>query len=92
MAALDRVNALAEGWPGFVWRLQDESGNATGLQPTSDPLFIVNMSVWADAEALFSFVYRSAHAPEMSRRREYFGSTGHISALVDAGGACAERR
>ena len=72
LAALDRVNALAEASAGFVWRLQDEGGNATNIQPTNDPLFIVNMSVWADADALFSFVYRSAHAPEMARRREYF--------------------
>ena len=71
-AALDRVNALAEASPGFVWRLQGEGGNATDLQPTADPLFIVNMSVWVDADALFAFVYRSGHAPEMARRREYF--------------------
>ncbi len=70
--ALDRINALADASPGLIWRLQDESGNATGLQTTADPLFIVNMSVWADAEQLFAFVYRSAHAPEMARRREYF--------------------
>ena len=37
--ALDRVNTLAEASPGFVWRLQDESGNATDIKPTSDPLF-----------------------------------------------------
>jgi len=43
-AALERVNALAEAAPGFVWRLQGEGGNATDLQPTTDPLFIVNMS------------------------------------------------
>ena len=71
-AALDRVNALAEASPGYVWRLQDEAGNATDIKPTSDPLFIVNLSVWHDAESLFAFVYRSAHAPEMARRREYF--------------------
>jgi hypothetical protein len=70
--ALDRVNALAEGSPGFVWRLQSETGNATDIQTTSDPLFIVNMSLWRDAEALFDFVYRSGHTPEMARRREYF--------------------
>jgi hypothetical protein len=72
MDALDRVNALADGSPGFVWRLQSDSGNATDIQPTADPLFIVNMSVWQDADALFDFVYRSAHTPEMARRREYF--------------------
>jgi Domain of unknown function (DUF3291) len=70
--ALDRVNALAERSPGFVWRLQSETGNATDIQTTSDPLFLVNMSLWSDAEALFEFVYRSAHTPEMARRREYF--------------------
>jgi hypothetical protein len=71
--ALDRVNALAEASPGFVWRLQDEGGNATAFQVSPDPLFILNMSVWTDAESLFAFVYRSAHAPVMARRRDYFG-------------------
>ena len=71
--ALDRINALADASPGFVWRLQDDSGNATGIRPTADPLFAINMSVWRDAESLFDFVYRSAHTPEMARRREYFG-------------------
>lgn len=70
--ALDRINALADAAPGFVWRLQTETGNATDIQTAPDPLFLVNMSVWQDAEALFAFVYRSAHAPEMARRREYF--------------------
>jgi len=70
--ALDRVNAIADASDGFVWRLQSETGNATDIQPTSDPFLIVNMSVWRDADALFRFVYRSAHTPEMARRREYF--------------------
>ncbi len=70
--ALDRINALADASPGFIWRLQDESGNATSLRPTPDPLFAVNMSLWRDADALFEFVYRSAHTPEMARRKEYF--------------------
>ena len=38
VANLDRVNALAESSPGFVWRLKTEEGNATALRagPTSD--------------------------------------------------------
>jgi len=71
--ALDRINALADGSPGFVWRLQGEGGNATAIQVAPDPLFILNMSVWTDAESLFAFVYRSAHTPVMARRRDYFG-------------------
>jgi Domain of unknown function (DUF3291) len=70
--ALDRVNALADSSPGFVWRLQSESGNATDILTTSDPLFLVNMSVWSDADALFNFVYRSAHTSVMAQRRQYF--------------------
>jgi hypothetical protein len=70
---LDRINALADAAPGFVWRLQDEGGNATAIQVSPDPLFILNMSVWTDADSLFAFVYRSAHTPVMARRRDYFG-------------------
>lgn len=71
-AALDRINALADASPGFVWRLRDESGNATNIRITTDPLFAVNMSVWENAAALFDFVYRSAHTAVMARRRDFF--------------------
>lgn len=70
--ALDAVNAIADAAPGFVWRLQDDSGNATGIAFSPDPLLAVNMSVWQDADSLFAFVYRSAHTPVMARRREFF--------------------
>lgn len=69
---LDEVNALAESSPGFVWRLKSDSGNATDIQVSDDPLFIVNMSVWESPQALFDFVYRSAHTKVMVRRREWF--------------------
>ena len=36
MNNLDRINALAEASPGFVWRLQTEEGNATALRPLGD--------------------------------------------------------
>ena len=68
--ALDRVNALAEASPGFIWRLQDEGGNATDMGVGGDPLLIPNMSVWRDADAPFDFVYRSAHTPVMAKRRQ----------------------
>ena len=57
---LDRINALADGMPGFVWRLVGEGNNATDIQPRpDDPLFAVNMSVWTDMDALAGFVYRT---------------------------------
>lgn len=68
---LERINTLAEQSEGFIWRLQTEEGDATALRPFGEEV-IVNLSVWASVEALHQFVYRSAHAPIMSRRREWF--------------------
>jgi hypothetical protein len=70
--ALEPVNALADGAPGFVWRLQTEDGDATAIRPYDDDLMIVNMSVWESVEALAEFVYRSDHLGIMRRRREFF--------------------
>jgi hypothetical protein len=72
VAALDDINALAERSPGFVWRLKSDSGNATDIRAYDDPLMIVNLTVWADIEALFDFTYRSGHARMMARRRDWF--------------------
>jgi len=71
-ANLDRINALAEGSPGFVWRLQTEEGNATAIRPFEDANMLVNMSVWRDLKSLNEYVYRSAHMEVLRRRREWF--------------------
>lgn len=75
-ANLERVNALADASPGFVWRLQTEAGDATAIRPFEDENMLVNMSVWRDAEALRQFVYHSAHLRIMRRRREWFERMG----------------
>jgi hypothetical protein len=72
VAWLDEVNALAERSPGFVWRLQDESGNATGLPVTRDPLVIANLTVWRSVDDLRAFTYRSDHRLVFARRFEWF--------------------
>jgi hypothetical protein len=69
---LDEINALADRSPGFVWRLQTEAGDATTLQPYDDARIILNMSVWENVEDLKSYVYNSAHAAVMRRRKEWF--------------------
>jgi hypothetical protein len=71
VANLDRVNALADAAPGFVWRLQTEEGNATALRPFGENI-IVNMSVWKDIASLKDFVYKSAHFQILCRRKEWF--------------------
>jgi hypothetical protein len=70
--ALARINAVADAAPGFVWRLQGDGGDATDIAVGDDPRLIVNLSVWESPEALFDFVYRSAHTPVMARRRQWF--------------------
>lgn len=71
-ANLDRINALAERSPGFVWRLQTEEGNATAIRPFANENIALNLSVWRDVESLNAFVYRSAHVEIMRRRKEWF--------------------
>jgi hypothetical protein len=72
VAQLDAVSAVADGAPGFVWRLQTEDGDATSIRAFDDDRILVNMSVWANVEALGEFVYRSRHIDVLRRRREWF--------------------
>lgn len=71
-ARIDEINALADKAPGFVWRLQTESGNATEIQAFDDEWLIVNMSVWESVDALKTFTYTTAHADVMRKRRQWF--------------------
>lgn len=71
MANLDRINALADESPGFIWRLQTEEGNATAISPFDDNT-IVNMSVWEDVAALNHYTYKTAHVEILKRRKEWF--------------------
>src|SRR5919198_4113883 len=73
MDALDPVNAVADGTPGFVWRLQTDEGNATSLRAFGDDRLMLNMSVWESLGSLRAFVYSSReHLDVMRRRREWF--------------------
>lgn len=99
VAQLDAVNKIAEESPGFVWRLKDESGNATAIRPFADPEMAVNVSVWESIEALKEFVYRSAHMGVLRQREQWFEKpteahmamwwvpAGHIPSLEE----CKER-
>lgn len=76
-ANLDRINALAESAPGFVWRMVgDPPENPFG------PTMLVNLSVWRDAGSLSDFVYRSAHIDIMRRRHEWFARQAEASMVL----------
>ena len=72
VANLDRINALAEASPGYVWRLKGDEGDATAFRPLGEDT-LINISVWDSVAALNAFVYKSGHVEIMRRRREWFG-------------------
>ncbi|MCG9544059.1 DUF3291 domain-containing protein [Vibrio sp. Isolate33] len=69
---LDQVNGIAESSEGFVWRLKDESGDATNIKAFDDPNMIVNMSVWDSVDSLKNFMFRTHHRDFMRRKGEWF--------------------
>jgi hypothetical protein len=96
MNNLDLVNGLAERSTGFVWRLKDESNNATNIRPFPDPQMAVNLSVWESVEALERFVYQTIHKRFYGRRQEWFDKmegphsvmwwvpAGHLPTVIEA--------
>ena len=77
VAALDPVNAAADGAPGFLWRLQTEDGDATAVRAfewdeAGSAGVLVNMSVWESPEALAAFVYSDVHRAVLRQRRQWF--------------------
>lgn len=69
---LDPINQIAESSPGFIWRLKDESGNATDIQSFDDPDIIINMSVWESLDALKNFMFKTHHIDFLKRKKEWF--------------------
>lgn len=79
---LDRINALAESSPGFVWRLQTEDGNATAMRPYEDETIIINVSMWESVAVLGDYVYRSGHVDLLRRKREWFHRFGEAAVVL----------
>jgi Domain of unknown function (DUF3291). len=72
VARLDEINQLADDAPGFVWRLKSEQGPSSYLRPYNDDRILFNMSVWTSIDALKAYVYKTAHAEVLRRRRDWF--------------------
>ena len=75
-ANLDRVNALADDIPGYVWRYQ-EGDDATGVRVLSDPSILYNCTVWRDVASLQTYLYHTDHREMLRRRREWFRKPPH---------------
>jgi len=72
MAALGRINELAERSPGFVWRFPTDEGHFGCDGNRDDPSTFVNVSVWLSYRHLHAFTYRTTHGHLVRRRREWF--------------------
>jgi hypothetical protein len=79
---LDTVNTLAEQSDGFVWRLKDDSYNATSLNPYNDEQIIINVSVWKSIESLENYMYKTFHSDFLRRRKEWFLKFGKASTAM----------
>jgi len=80
VANVDRINALAEQSPGFVWRLKDEE-DAVSSRPFGE-MRVVNLSVWQDVQSLHRYAFESAHAEILRRRREWFDRMSDAYAVL----------
>ena len=69
---VDRINKLADKLPGFVWRLQGDSGHAMDMRVYDDPAILPNLTVWENAEALERFVFKTVHGRFFERREIWF--------------------
>jgi len=70
---IDRINAIADNAPGFIWRLTDDAGEASSsIRPFDSEFVLVNMSLWKNRESLFNFVYHSDHLEIYKRKKEWF--------------------
>ena len=81
VARIDDVNALADEAPGFVWRLQTEDGDATGIDFFGADM-LINMSVWQDLESLRDYAFRSAHREVLAQRNRWFDRMDEAYAVL----------
>lgn len=72
VARIAEINTLAEASPGYVWRFQDDTGNATYVRPYEDANILFNLSVWQSADHLRAYVYRSGHVEVMRQKQQWF--------------------
>ena len=76
VAGLDRVNALAETSPGFVWRMAEDDSAAIQAEAEIDRL-AWTLSVWDGVAALEHFVWNTVHRQYYARKAEWYDPAGN---------------
>jgi len=84
----DRVNALAESSPGFVWRDKLDPDALPQPNVLDDEQVLINISVWEDVASLREFTYKTFHTEFIKRQKEWFqkyGSAHYVLWWAEAG-------
>ena len=75
--ALDRVNAVAQRAPGFVWMLPEDEMSAAQSDPGGplggDTRIASSLSVWRNAGSLAAFAFGTIHRQFHARGAAWFG-------------------
>ena len=86
VAGLDKVNALAERSPGFVWRLPDDDMNTEQVTEGGafggNPRMASTLSVWTDAASLRHFVWNTVHKQFYDKRARWYDSIGNSNLVM----------
>ena len=86
-----RVNGLAETIEGFVWRLQDDSGNAMNMRVYDDPRVLPNLTLWEKCRGAGALRLADAAPPVLwPPRRMVRTDRNAAGAVVCAGRPSAE--
>jgi len=79
---IDRMNALGESQPGFVWRGVGPEFDAIDTDGKADPMLTINTTVWDSIEALAAFAYRTDHREFVRNRSDWFVDLGRPSLAI----------
>jgi uncharacterized protein DUF3291 len=78
VARIAEMNALADGGPGFVWRLLGSEATAAVLQvfdgffvPFEPERLFYNLSVWNTVSDLQRYVFRTEHAQMLRMKHDW---------------------
>lgn len=89
---IDRINALGEKSPGFVWRMTDDDMEAGQLDEAGvfggNERVASTLTVWQDVASFEHFVWNTVHRQFYEKRHQWFegeGQSGFVMWWVPIG-------
>lgn len=83
---LDRVYAIAERSPGYIWHMGGDDMSAAQLDPNGilggNPKTASTLSVWRDLASLEHFVWHTVHKQFYDRRAEWYNAAEQGQRIV----------